>query len=539
MNGKRYFISGFIVLISIIISHLSFTGPELVNGKRLKTTSTISGEIITVSNSIEDINGDISDPAALNADPGPDGISLPEAMLAADASSAYDIINFSPALNGSVINIYGSLPVISHGNLMIDGDIDNDGIADITIDGSSTAGFNGLQLYGASHVTIKSLVIRNFPKHGIIISPDSAIGAAIVEDLVLYQNTISSAYAAISVGSWSQDHTIIRDVEIDSNHLLNSDGGVSVIAGMGEGANDNVVTNLTISNNTISNPGFHIAIFLSPSASAGLSRNTITNIKMIGNQISDHTNTSILVDASNQSGCNDNLVDNLLIADNKIDGTPVTIEMVSESGTFSSGNTLSDVTIIDNVLTNGGIQFGGATGFNASNNTISTVLIERNAISAAYANGIYMVAGSGGAHDNLFEHITMRSNFINGSRDAGILLHADDATSPNNTISDVTISNQTLVNNGVSSSWAGGLNINSKDSSNIIRGVNISNTILWGNGGGDVIRGSLVPDSVKYSLLNDVRFLGSDNNIYLSPEFTDSFSRGLPPAIQFNLSGQW
>lgn len=529
MDRKQYFASGIktsglIILISIIISQPGLSSPDSVHGKRLMMTSTISGEIITVSNSSEDINGDISDPAALIADPGPDGISLPEAMLAADASSAYDIINFAPSLNGSVINIYGSLPVISHGNMMIDGDIDNDGIADITIDGSTTTGFNGLQLYGASHVIIKGLVIQNFPKHGILISPDSAIGAATVEDLVIYQNTISSDYAAISVGSWSQDHTVIRDVEIDSNHLLNSDGGVSVIAGMGEGANDNEITDLTISNNTISNPGYHIAIFLSPSATAGLSRNTITDIKIIGNQISDHTNTSILVDASNQSGCNDNLVDNLLIAENKIDGTPVTIEMVSESGTLSSGNTLSNVTIIDNVLTSGGIHFGGATGFNASNNTISSVVIERNTISSSYANGIYMVAGSGGAHDNLFEHIAIRNNFINGSRDAGILLHADNATSPNNTINDVAISNQTLVNNGVASSWAGGLNINSKDSSNIISGVNVSNTILWGNGGDDAIRGSLVPDSVSYSLLNDILFLGSDNNFYLSPEFTDPSS---------------
>jgi hypothetical protein len=44
---------------------------------------------------------------------------------------------------------------------------------------------------------------------------------------------------------------------------------------------------------------------------------------------------------------------------------------------------------------------------------------------------------------------------------------------------------------------------------------------LWGNGGGDAILGSLVPDSVAYSHMNDGRFVGSDGNIYESPGFAD------------------
>ena len=50
-------------------------------------------------------------------------------------------------------------------------------------------------------------------------------------------------------------------------------------------------------------------------------------------------------------------------------------------------------------------------------------------------------------------------------------------------------------------------------------GVTVSNTILWGNNFTDAIRGSLAPDSVAYSILNDVRFTGSDGNLYQSPEF--------------------
>jgi hypothetical protein len=213
----------------------------------------------------------------------------------------------------------------------------------------------------------------------------------------------------------------------------------------------------------------------------------------------------------------------VVIADNRIDGTPVTIELVSvgQSGAEATGNVLSDVSITGNVLTGGGIQFGGATGAGASNNTISGVLIDRNHISSCAANGVFLIAGSGGAHDNLLEDVVLRNSFAGDCVDAGVLLHGESSASPDNTLSGVTIANLTLVDNGVGSAWAGGLNINSKDGSNVISGVTVSNTIMWGNGGGDAIRGSLAPDSVAYSLLGDGRFVGSNGNIYESPGFAD------------------
>jgi hypothetical protein len=45
---------------------------------------------------------------------------------------------------------------------------------------------------------------------------------------------------------------------------------------------------------------------------------------------------------------------------------------------------------------------------------------------------------------------------------------------------------------------------------------------LWGNGFGDIIRGSVAPDSVTYSILADTRFVGSNGNIYENPEFVNS-----------------
>jgi hypothetical protein len=226
---------------------------------------------------------------------------------------------------------------------------------------------------------------------------------------------------------------------------------------------------------------------------------------------------------ANQAGCDDNTVDGVVIADNWVDGTPVTIELVSvgQSGADATGNLLSDVSITGNVLSGGGIQIGGATGTGASNNTISGVLIDRNHITSCAANGVFLIAGSGGAHDNLLEDVVLRNTFVGDCTDAGVLLHGETSASPDNTLNGVTMTNLTLVDNGVGSAWAGGLNINTKHASNIITGVTVSNTIMWGNAGGDAIRGSLAPDSVAYSLLGDERFVGSDGNIYESPGFAD------------------
>jgi hypothetical protein len=217
-----------------------------------------AGETLTVSTTSEAINGDTSSPAALVKNPGPDGISLVEAMVAAEATTGYDTIRFDPSLSGSVITITNGLPQIFQGNLTIDGDIDDDTHPDITIDGASAVSDDGFFLYGASRVVIKGLFVRGFRQHGISVSPNTGSGAATVRDLVFYRNTISSAWNAVELIIWNQDHAAIRNVEIVANNLQNSGGGVGIHAGMGDSAMDNEISGVSIISNTIVNPGNHI-----------------------------------------------------------------------------------------------------------------------------------------------------------------------------------------------------------------------------------------------------------------------------------------
>src|ERR1022692_5265485 len=61
------------------------------------------GAVITVTNATVAVNGDTSSVAALVANPGPDGISLQEAIMATNNDPGTWVIQFAPALKGSTI----------------------------------------------------------------------------------------------------------------------------------------------------------------------------------------------------------------------------------------------------------------------------------------------------------------------------------------------------------------------------------------------------------------------------------------------------
>ena len=452
---------------------------------------------LVVTNATEVVNGTISSPAELIANPGDDGISLPEAIAATNNTSEYYTITFDPSLSGSTISLTVDMPHITQGNVTIIGDINEDGTPDITIDGTHGE-YCGFNITGASNVVIRGFKILNFPKHGIYVRPDTGEGKTEVENIVIYQNEITATAGSISLMITGQSHSSISNVEITSNNLHDSPGGaISIHAGMGENSNYNQISNVSIISNRIDNPSVTIDIMISPASSSNISNNTVSNIVILGNSITSYNDSSILVDASNQASCNNNTMDGLLIAENTIVGQIVVIELVTESGIYSTGNLMTNVTIRDNVLLGGGIHIAGSTGMNAQGNTISNLLFERNVIDAGSettANGIYVTAGSGGAYNNSLHDFILRDNFIKGFRDTGILLRGDYSTSPNNTIDNVAILNQTLIGNGLSSSWsAGGINVDSKDASNTITNVTIKNSIFWDNNLDDAIGGATAP----------------------------------------------
>jgi hypothetical protein len=492
----------------------------VVLGVILQSFCISQAAVITVINNSELVNGNTTSPAALMADPGPDGISLPEAMRAALSVSGPHTIIFDPSLKNATIAPTGWLPNLDNGLITIDGDIDDDGTPDITVDGSGSSSSVCFRVL-ASDITIRGLIIENYTSVGIQVFTDSAQGWPLIERVTLQGNRLSTCWAGITIFNWGQACTI-RNIDIKQNEFINNGArGVEISAAFGQSMADNRMESIKITDNIISNVAGDnkIAIFIVGATAIGSANNVIAGLEISDNTIMGHTYANLQISAGNEQNCRNNRIENVVIKGNNIDGSPVTMEIIGGVGSDANGNVIFDLTIEGNTLSGGGIMLVGARGSNAFQNGINTVHIGQNWISGAAANGIFIIAGSDGAAGNAVTQTTIVNNIIVDSTDAGILLHGHDSSTPNNVIDDVNILNNTIVGNG--NAWAGGININSKSSTNIITEIKIINTILWNNEGNDAIRGSLTPDVVGCSVLNDPRYVNTNGNFYSFPNFID------------------
>jgi hypothetical protein len=460
--------------------------------------------IIAVTNNRENVNGDTSCPDSLINNPGPDGISLPEAMIAANNAEGPHSILFDTSLQGTTIELTDGLPCITENFITINADIDSNGVSDITIDGSNSSDGTCFRIF-ASDINIFGFKILGFSHTGI-------------ERVTLKYNAISAQNNAIAIYNWGNNFTI-NDINIVQNTLTDYQSyGVAIAAAQGPTQSNNSISDITISRNTISNTGFKIAVYVVGAIDDGGINNIVNGLNISNNIIMGHTNSSLLISAGNESNCQNNRVKNVSISNNNIDGTPVTIEIVGGVGFNATADTTSKVAIIGNTLQGGGIQIvGGYT--SAHHCSIDSVTVGWNRIFNCAANGIKICAGEANADYNTTSSISILNNLIAKSADAGILCHGEDYQSHDNSIDSVYILNNTIVENG--NSWAGSINLNSKDASNLIRGVRIVNNIMWNNSGGDCIRGSETPDIVKYSILGDPRYVGSNENFYSDPLFVN------------------
>ena len=131
------------------------------------------GTIVTVTTDSDAVNGDTSSVRALLANPGPDGVSLREAITAINHDSGKYTIRFAPSLKGAVIKIGPrNLPRLTAAFTIINGDINGDGQPDVTLEnnGVTDNGPNppGL-IISAGDITVHAIGILNYP-NGILIA---------------------------------------------------------------------------------------------------------------------------------------------------------------------------------------------------------------------------------------------------------------------------------------------------------------------------------------------------------------------------------
>ena len=113
---------------------------------------------LVVSTNDDVVNGDTSSPCALIANPGPDGISLREALLAANnaTGSGTITVTFASALAGATITLTERFAPITRNQITLTG-LTGNGQPNITIDASQSTGAGCTLFVAASQFSMSGL----------------------------------------------------------------------------------------------------------------------------------------------------------------------------------------------------------------------------------------------------------------------------------------------------------------------------------------------------------------------------------------------
>lgn len=395
------------------------------------------GAVITVTNATGVVNGDTSSVKALVANPGPDGISLAEAVTATNNDPGTWVIQFAPALKGSTID-GGGVPYLSGGNVTINGDIDGDGQPDITLTGqpngltifviSGGNTLNGLTLQTCaaggciqiqrpsakfalpaatnttfSNITISNLVITGLQGEGIVLNPTlgesetappnpAPVTGNTWDHILITGNTISGAGSGrllaidLSIGSTVGD-TLQHTTIANNNIVLQSPGGegIQVLAGSGIGSTNNQVLDTLIANNVITGTLVESGIHLG-NGTGSASKNVLNGVQVIGNQLrmtgpGQYPAEPVGIDIANGDAASD-------------DGDPSLYPIQ-----YSENDVASNIALLSNTISgaNFGIEVQESCCGNR-NNTLSSLSIVGNTMSGIVDAGVVLISGSSGGY---------------------------------------------------------------------------------------------------------------------------------------------
>ncbi|MGZ4309543.1 MAG: hypothetical protein ACXVRG_09440, partial [Gaiellaceae bacterium] len=298
----------------------------------------VSSNVVVVTTTADALNGHVSSLSALKAKPGRDGISLREALSAADKTggSATVYIMFSTRLNGKTIKVRSELPPLHRNHLVLEGIAPNGSPASVTLDGRrASAKLAELLLVQASEVTVRwlrfsgvdprrnlttgvsALVVRQGPNTTTYPSspgPSRIANVQIVDDVfdnsaVKLPKTTRRTASALMVGTDGVGgaNTHISGITIARNTFrhFNSDAVGVLEASSGDKANGVVILDNTFEENAI------------PIELGGGGKSPrITGTQIIRNTIIGGGGINLDMNSSTRNGT----IDQTLIEDNAISG---------------------------------------------------------------------------------------------------------------------------------------------------------------------------------------------------------------------------
>ena len=440
--------------------------------------------ILVVATNDDSVNGDTSSPCALIANPGPDGISLREALLAANnaTGSGTITVTFASALAGQTIapsSANGCCYIVSRDSVAVIGLIGPDGQPAVTVDAT-----NMFILFSvtASNFTLQSLRIIGMGAA----SPGAKTGVYV--------------RAGDNGGELQVGNTVIEGNVFSDNPGQAS--GIAVVVGIAfpNAAANAVFSNAVIANNTFTNftnvsSGGTDAVKLQAEGTNG----TVQNVSILHNTFTTVTYPIELVPAFSSGG----RILNTHIAANSFSAsqTPVIIDPSGDDGQPSTGN------------------------------TVDGTVIERNALTGNTGPGIMLIGGIGNgstvsATGNAITNTTIVNNLIAGDATyGGISIAGGRQFSSQNTVRGVNIVNNTIANYTGCNSCGGAIAVDNNlngGTNNTVSGVAVLNTILWNNTPLDF--SGVSASQVTTSITAQAGFAGVNGNINANPQFVSASS---------------
>jgi hypothetical protein len=440
--------------------------------------------ILVVATNDDAVNGDTSSPCALIANPGPDGISLREALLAANnaTGSGTITVTFASALAGQTIapsSANGCCYIVSRDSVAVIGLTGPDGQPAVTVDAT-----NMFILFSvtASNFTLQSLRIIGMGAA----SPGAKTGVYV--------------RAGDNGGELQVGNTVIEGNVFSDNPGQAS--GIAVVVGIAfpNAAANAVFSNAVIANNTFTNftnvsSGGTDAVKLQAEGTNG----TVQNVSILHNTFTTVTYPIELVPAFSSGG----RILNTHIAANSFSAsqTPVIIDPSGDDGQPSTGN------------------------------TVDGTVIERNALTGNTGPGIMLIGGIGNgstvsATGNAITNTTIVNNLIAGDATyGGISIAGGRQFSSQNTVRGVNIVNNTIANYTGCNSCGGAIAVDNNlngGTNNTVSGVAVLNTILWNNTPLDF--SGVSASQVTTSITAQAGFAGVNGNINANPQFVSANS---------------
>ena len=409
------------------------------------------GVTILVTNDSDEVNGETAGVNELMQNPGPDGISLREALLVTNNEPGEYTIRFGKNLKGATIQVgswdQNELPPLEGGSVILNGDIDGDDQADVILrnspDQPGERGVNfGIRIH-SSHNTLYALKLVDFTNAILFDAPfkDRVIAENILSRLVIQGGN------GIAGGSGSEQeaHNTWSNTWIIGN-TFHARGGISF--GL-VGSSDGLIENLVIEDNQIminaeNESDVYDGVILTSGGGARSTGNEVREVYIANNTIQGNQNSGISL-LSGYGGAGLNSIHHVYIVGNRV-------EMQRQE-----------------ILSTFGLAISAGYWVNQEGNDISDILVAGNSFTGFQENAFHIAAGAVGSRGNRVERLRISNNHIqvtrpvrdNGAQTLAISLvtgdgatdYADPSLQPvvypdDNTLQDVWISHNTIEGQG-------------------------------------------------------------------------------------------